>query len=367
MSSIRRFAMLMLLSTLSVLGAVAGSSYLTYLNGFGSLSRHIPSNAAVQGNYLVDVNERDVPRVNVDTFTVTDKSFKYYVRIANLNNSEGKSYKVRSASGKKSSVSNPVWGLVWNYRDSADYCCVRLHCANSALNSVFDKRCMVVEAVKVEAGVSKVLDSATLTDCVDLFNGFNVICVAYDGKSTNISIGNKTLRIISELPDIDYNGVVGMGYLVGSGAKVSLERAVCTSSPIVSRLLATSWTKQLLDEHFAAASDPFEGYWTYLDRNLDENQLRLGGRYTLALVKSPVGYDIIYVDGAQVNVADWKCGMIKGKLTSTNFVDNYDLLWWDATMSDFSVDVYATIENGVILTLKFPTYKSQVRFARKMQ
>jgi hypothetical protein len=51
-------------------------------------------------------------------------------------------------------------------------------------------------------------------------------------------------------------------------------------------------------------------------------------------------------------------------MTRTIFSGNYDASWIDATMEPLDKDVQATIENGVILTLNFPVYKSQVRFAK---
>jgi hypothetical protein len=62
----------------------------------------------------------------------------------------------------------------------------------------------------------------------------------------------------------------------------------------------------------------------------------------------------------------WAPGMLKGHMTPTLFTGNYDLSWIDATMEPIDKDTYATIENGVILTLYFPTYKSQVRFAKTL-
>jgi hypothetical protein len=51
-------------------------------------------------------------------------------------------------------------------------------------------------------------------------------------------------------------------------------------------------------------------------------------------------------------------------MTKTVFSGNYDATWIDATMEPIEKDVQATIENGVILTMSFPVFKSQVRFAK---
>ena len=81
-------------------------------------------------------------------------------------------------------------------------------------------------------------------------------------------------------------------------------------------------------------------------------------------MRSDNGYDLIYIDGAQVKKSMWEPGMLKGHITPTLFTGNYDLMWIDATMEPIDNDCYATIENGIILTLNFPVYKSQVRLSK---
>ena len=100
---------------------------------------------------------------------------------------------------------------------------------------------------------------------------------------------------------------------------------------------------------------------------MHDDWLRLGGRYTLAVVRADDGYDLIYIDGAQVKKTMWQTGMLKGHMTKTIFSGNYDLTWIDATMEPIEKDAQASIENGVILTLSFPVYKSQVRFAKVLE
>ena len=119
-----------------------------------------------------------------------------------------------------------------------------------------------------------------------------------------------------------------------------------------------------LDAHFAASTDPLEGYWQYLDRDMDDNILRLGGRYVVALVQAGDGYDIIYVNGAQVKRQQWTTGLWKGHLKKTAFIDNYTATWVDATFLPITDDVYATFDNAVILTLRFPVFRSQLRLAK---
>ena len=84
------------------------------------------------------------------------------------------------------------------------------------------------------------------------------------------------------------------------------------------------------------------------------------------MVKNTSGvYDIIYVSGAVVNSRNWHEGMLKGRLTKTGFIDEYDMVWYDSDMRYMPHDLSAALENGSILTLRFPTLNTQIRFSRK--
>ncbi len=155
--------------------------------------------------------------------------------------------------------------------------------------------------------------------------------------------------------------------MVGPGSRVAIERAVLTIGNEQQAVPTATWTRDALDAYFAGSDDPVEGYWKYLDRDMQDDWLRLGGRYVLAVVRNGDGYDLIYIDGAQVKKSMWQTGMFKGHMTKTIFGGNYDLTWIDATMEPIDEDAYATIENGVIMTMEFPIYKSQVRFVKVLQ
>ena len=64
-------------------------------------------------------------------------------------------------------------------------------------------------------------------------------------------------------------GAVHAGYLVGPGARVAIERAVLTIDNEKQIATTTAWTRDALDQHFQDSTDPVEGYWTYLDRDME--------------------------------------------------------------------------------------------------
>lgn len=350
------------------------SYYNTVSNNFGGLFPH--PGMRMQGRYkaivdglLIDENATPVATaMTLDTMRITCTNYRYQLRIANHNNKQGKTRTIKNPmTGEKTTVTQTEWGLVFNMDEEGNYCAVVLSCDNSApFDDITDQRTMRVALIQREENVKTTLAETSLTKGVSLEDDFNTLCVDVDERGVRVSIGKDELQQVLEASVSRPMSEIQVGYLVGPGACVAIERAVLTLENDNQVIASTLWTLDALDEYLATSTDPVEGYWKYLDRDMQDEWLRLGGRYTLAVVRADNGYDLIYIDGAQVKKSQWQPGMIKGHINKTIFSGNYDLSWTDATMEPIDNDAYATIENGVILTLNFPTYKSQVRFAKVM-
>ena len=351
---------------------VHGKSYYnTVQNNFGGLYPH--PGMRMQGRYkgivedrLVEENATLATALTVDTMRITSTAYRYQVRLANLNNKQGKTKSIKNPmTGGQTVITSPQWGVVFNKDDQGNYCAVVMSCDNSApYDDIADQRSMQISIVKNEGGASTILTSTTLTRGVSLEDDLNTVSVDVSERGVQVSIGKDEMEPVLEASVTRPAGTVWVGYLVGAGSRVSLERAVLTIDNEQQVSATTLWTLDALDEYLATSADPMEGYWKYLDRDMEDKWLRLGGRYTLAVVRADDGYDLIYIDGAQVKKSLWQPCMLKGHITKTQFTGNYDLRWIDATMEPIDEDCYATVENGVILTLNFPIYKSQVRFAK---
>lgn len=350
----------------------AKSYYNTVQNSFGGLFPH--PGMRMQGRYkaidedrLVEENATLATALTVDTMGIVSTTYRYQMRLANLNNKQGKTKSIKNRmTGENTVITSPQWGVVFNMDERGNYCAVVLSCDNSApYDDITDQRSMQVSLIKCEAGSDDtVLASTTLTKGVSLEDDLNTVCVDVNERGVQVSIGKEELVQVLEASVTRPAGSVWVGYLVGAGSRVSIERAVLTIDNEQQVATSTLWTLDALDEYLATSADPIEGYWKYLDRDMEDKWLRLGGRYTLAVVRADDGYDLIYIDGAQVKKSQWQPCMLKGHITKTQFSGNYDLRWIDATMEPIEEDCYATVENGVILTLNFPIYKSQVRFAK---
>lgn len=349
----------------------AKSYYNTISNNFGGLFPH--PGMRMQGRYkaivedrLVEENATMATAVSLDTTSINSTGYRYQLRFANLNNKQGKTKSIKNPmTGENTTISNPQWGLVFNYDENGNYCAVVLSCDNSApYDDITDQRSMQVTLIQRSGTSVTELAKASLSKGVSLEDDLNTLCVDVDDHNVLVSIGKDELQQILEANVQRPEGAVGVGYLVGPGSRVSIERAVLTIDNEKQVAQTSLWTREALDEYFSASSDPMEGYWKYLDRDMNDQWLRLGGRYTLAVVRADDGYDLIYIDGAQVKKSMWQPGMLKGHMVKTIFSGNYDLSWIDATMEPIDKDAYASVENGVILTVSFPVFKSQVRFTK---
>lgn len=348
------------------------SYYNSVRNGFGGLNPHpgmrmMGRYKGINGDFLIEENATMATAVTFDTMRIVSTNYRYQLRLANLNNKQGKTMSIKNPMvGGKSTITHPEWGLVFNYTGRGYYSAVILSCVNSTpWNDVTDERTMTVTLVECNGINRTVVASTTVKRGVSLEDDLNNLCVDVDQNSVRVSIGKDELTPVLESQLQRPDGAVMTGYLVGPGARVAVERAVLTienEHQVVAT--TTSWTRETLDEYFASSIDPIEGYWSYLDRDMEEEWLRMGGRYTIAVVRADDGYDLIYIDGAQVKKSQWQPGMKKGHISRTQFTGNYDLTWIDATMEPIGGDSYATVENGVIMTLNFPEYKSQVRLAK---
>lgn len=324
---------------------------------------------AIEDNLLIEENATMATAITLDTMYIASRSYNFVMRIANLNNKQGKSYSIKNPmTGSKTTLTSTSWGLVFNYDEQGNYYAVVLECDNSApYDDITDKRTMKVMLVEHTPEQSRVVAQTTLDRGISLEDGMNTLSVAVDEHGVNVAIGRiDMLEVVLDASSLRRPaGVVAVGYLVGPGARVAIESAALTiDNDNQVAELQTEWTREALDEYFAQSADPVEGYWQYLDRDMDDEWLRLGGRYTIATVQAGNGYDIIYIDGAKVKKSLWQPGMLKGHIFKTIFTGNYDLFWIDATMEPIDDEAYATVENGVILTLNFPTYKSQVRLSK---
>lgn len=352
----------------AAVASVAATRYHTALNGFAGLRASVPgiTLAVRQGQCAELGNDLPVPVLVLDTVPVRSADYRCQVRIANRHSKPGKTYRAAGRAYKA------TWcGLALNAApDGGRWVAVELSCANTDLhNDATDCRLLTVSVVSHrEGGADSVLASATVADGVDLYDGFNCIEAEVQGGSLAVSVGNRRLSRVLECRLPEVQGGVRAGCIAGPASSVVVERVVVAERAGQERPLDTGLTIDSLNSRFAASTDPYEGYWQYLDRETDDARVRLGGRYVVALVADGAdGYRVVYVSGAQAMRRQWRTGMVKAVMRPTVFTANYRARWSDAAFGVVDDDVFATFESGSILNVKFPVLKSQIRFSKVPQ
>lgn len=345
--------------------------YATVHNQFGSLV--VPSSAHThvkcRDNVMIVDNGSCLPLLVRDTFELTPTRMRVQARLANKHNNPRSSYSVTDDDNRRYRIDAPQWGIfIAPAANSDNYWSLTAQCANSNINDeITDQRSMTVTlAWHPSNGIDSVITTCPLTRGVNLYYGLNTFQLELRDGTLTAWAGDDELQELFSVPFALASARATAGCYVGSGAEVEVERFVvsCDSHPTLEP--SATWTTEELDQHFADSDDPLEGYWHYQDRDVDDRYLRLGGRYTVAIVRAGDHYEIIYIDGAETRPSQWRTGMLKGRITRTIFSDHYDLMWIDATGEPITQDAYATFENGVLLTLQFPVYKSQMRLSKML-
>ncbi|MCM1076849.1 MAG: hypothetical protein NC411_05770 [Bacteroides sp.] len=260
--------------------------------------------------------------------------------------------------GERPGLAPAYWGI--DLTGPSDTLRLTLRHGNTAFGDILDRR----QSILSLCNGSEILAEKDVSAFETSSGTYNTLRVTIDRQTGTLLVsgGGKRAEDIfsfsidgSSLPD---------GFSVWSRGHLTLSSLSVEDSLSPEQAFSTEWTHDRLTEYLSDSSDPNEGYWQFLDRENDPRYARPGGRYMLATVKSDDGYDIIYVDGADIRRDQWKPMMLKGHLGSTIFLDHYDLRWIDSTFDMIDRDIHASITDGSILTLSFPLLKTTLRFSK---
>ena len=121
--------------------------------------------------------------MTIDTMCIYSTAYRYQLRLANLNNKQGKTVTVRNRmTGENTPVTSSQWGLVFNYDEMGDYCAVVLSCDNSApFQDITDERSMQVSVVQRRGNEVNQLAQTTLGKGISLEDDMNTVCVHLNG------------------------------------------------------------------------------------------------------------------------------------------------------------------------------------------
>ena len=257
---------------------------------------------------------------------------------------------------ERQGLSKGAWGLEWS-----DGLRLELRTGNTAYADPTDVRYMRIRATRADS----VLFDKTFSKAFEAEpDKANTIIVDRRPDGTVTLAGGR--RVPEKLGSFHAPVAAPLTRVsLFAEGKVSVRGAVSEYEKDNARALQTPHTLETLKERFRESKDAKEGFWQYFDRENNPEYARMGGRYTIATVAEPDGsYTIIYIDGAQVKGAEWRPGMMKGKLVPTIFAGQFDLEWVDAEMVTMTRDINARIEQDALLTVEFPLLKTRMRFSK---
>lgn len=292
-------------------------------------------------------------------------------------------------------LSSDWWGLTTD-----DGQTVTLHGFTQDYGTVHERRGLRVKYQSLDSlGQVVTTDSADIWSGINLGRGFNTVALewstptqAASSPRLDIFVGDATpecrLSINAPLPTSTVK-------LIGKGER-RVETLLTEQTPDMTHRLASGISLDDLASIIASTTDSIEGYYDYFDRATDDNRARLGGKYRFAIIRTSTlpsrlstansdhllstiaatpsapthtgeSYAVLYISGATTGAPLWRPAMIKGLLTPARFEGIWNLTWLDAVGDLLDDDEsYATFTStDGILTLHFPYYHSQLRFAKQ--
>ena len=242
------------------------------------------------------------------------------------------------------------------------------------------------QAVRIHAsrGGSDIM-STMISEGISIDRHPNYLRITVYPDTILISAGNKELRHVG--------GIAACGFypeaLLSTDRKATLCRSLIGYEPLPDIYMSQYSNIDDIYRALADCNDPKAGIWEYFDDSIDTEYARRGGNYTIALLPDGNnGYTILYIEGATANAKAWHTGMIKGYLTPTNFVNNYNMQWIDSQGRALSDGLNATFDSytssssdsgsnashnsdynsvgNTFLTLDFPYQRTRFRFTRPL-
>lgn len=329
----------------------AHSVYFNASRGFGDF-KHASESAlnldACQADSLFDLIPLNPTR-----------RFEFSFQASNLHNQYDKSYRIPTDAGSRK-VKYPAWGIVVADRQGNQSI---VSISTIAPQKGDDYFAPYLTFSLTEERKECSADRRSLADGVDLYNGPNAFILSFDQGRFSLKGGNREYNPIlsweSKIINPDSIGFFAAPGALLSVKDISLDYSGYPLSPAISEYS----NPDILETYLKRSTDSREGIWKIFDRTLEEKQLKSGGEYTMALIKTDYGYELYYLDGAKINPAFWKAGMTKARLFRTGFPDIFDVEWIDAKGETLSNDIKARYESP-LFTFTFPYQSSTLRLRR---
>lgn len=262
------------------------------------------------------------------------------------------------------SAPSAEFGIVWDYIDSDNYSsAIFKRNTNNHFDEITRKDCFHVAIQVVSNGEKSIVKESDIDSKMAFEpNKYNTFQIKVDNGVLSLSAGNKELSTLFSCEYIPQK-TFSAGIVAGKN-KISIKRIEFKSIPDKRVSNKTSYTQADVEQAVKnTGNDFYVGFWRYFDRNTDDSRFELGGKYTIALVPTDSGYNILYISGANRFSSYWSPYMKKGALVRTPFYNQYEIHWFTADKNLYFDECYASVSED-ILTLHFPIQQSTVRFYR---
>lgn len=335
----------------AVSGLASASRPAVYMNsrrGF-SLFRN------ATGSALVIDNKND--SVVTDMMAVTaGADIRWQFRAANRHACQGKRYGYDDGSGKISKCSYPAWGIVMKGGGETTVISFKTHDDrfDETYSSPYVEMCVKVG--------DEVCERKKIFSDFDLYHGENAFQLLIGADGWKLRGGNRNYKDLAEYEAVGMKPD-SIGYAVWPGGELEIDHVSVEFSGTEETAPVTQYSDiKEIGEYLSRSVDPMEGIWAVYDRMLEDNYLRMGGDYRLAIIRAVSGYDLIYVDGAIRNPDKWSVGMRKGRLLTGPFSDVYDVEWIGVS-GEVIGGIKAQYEEP-LLKLFFPEQSSELRLKK---
>lgn len=280
-----------------------------------------------------------------------------------------------------SSVPTPAWTLSLSSADG--------HAATIAFTKVeyFPDAISSTPALRLDCIMPDGdISTLVLTKGFDTANGGNAFRLSFSDSRLAIEGGNRSFKDLAAFPLPAGFSPAMVTLSTSPDTRLTLEEINLrlpdigrTASPADHPFSSLPGDRLLsgLDSLHRDAADPLSGYWRLLDYQLDDERMRLGGDYLLAIVPDDPeaagregeaydgSYTILYINGCQVSPSAWRSGNPKGHLASGGLPGVWDVAWITATHRLLDREIKAQLETPATLRIHFPLLNAAtMRFAR---
>lgn len=255
----------------------------------------------------------------------------------------------------------PAWNLKWDVIDDANFSMLRIKRCSADFNDDIYDNISEVTLIKTSEGREEILGKEKVPHRTLMFGlrviktDNNVVIRAGDGRNI--------FKDCDPLTFISTEGSECSIHIQGKHPFKIIRKRLWQRVPKSSIAFNNV---DSLNNYLATSTDPVEGMWEYMDRDMPELGVTLGGFYRIATMKTGDHYTIALIDNAKAYADIWEPMQTKGRLLPTIFKNHFDLEWITSNRKDtISQETYAFIDdNNAVLTLKFPLLNTQIRFRR---